>query len=158
MQLVFSNSALRGLSITQFSGFQVVVGGTGDSCPLEAANIQVSGNFIGLAPDGVTVPGIRSVGLQLTNAQATIGGSTVAARNIISGNLIGLVTTNAVAGTSVLNNLIGTDASGTLDRGNNSFGIELSNSNDAITVGTVKSTLSRALEQLRADLGTLDVS
>ena len=27
-----------------------------------------------------------------------------------------------------------------------------------ITVGTVKSTLSRALEQLRADLGTLDVS
>ncbi len=131
-----SNSTVRGLSITQFSSIEVLVGAANDGCPLQPTNIQVTGNFIGLAANGVTPLGIRSIGVQVSNAQATIGGNTVAARNIISANINGVLTVSAVAGTSVLNNLIGTDASGTLDRGNSSFGIELSNSNDAITVGT----------------------
>ena len=77
----------------------------------------LQGNIIGLDPDGATGGGNVDVGLALlTGSGNTIGGSTAAARNVISKNYEGIeinTSNNVVQG-----NYIGTDASGTLNRGN----------------------------------------
>ena len=85
----------------------------------------IQGNYIGLDPDGATGPGNSDVGLAIiTGSGNTIGGTSVAARNVISNNFEGIeinTDNNIVQG-----NYIGTDAGGTLDRGNRSDdGVEI---------------------------------
>ncbi|MFT5417077.1 MAG: hypothetical protein ACI915_003413, partial [Gammaproteobacteria bacterium] len=95
----------------------------------------IQGNIIGLDPDGVTTSNSGDVGIAIiSGSHNTIGGTTVAARNIISNNVEGIeINTefNIVQG-----NFIGTDISGTLDRGNHADdGIDLQNSANNNLIG-----------------------
>jgi hypothetical protein len=86
----------------------------------------IQGNFIGLEPDGSSGSGNGDVGIAILSSAGsqTIGGVSAAARNVISMNYEGIEinTSNNV----VLGNYIGTDSTGTLDRGNRSDdGVEI---------------------------------
>ncbi len=93
-------------------------------------NNTVSGNWFGIAPDGVTlvrnpaIVGSQQVGIAVTSASNnTIGGTTPGARNVISGARIdnkdkgaGIAIdgrTRGASGNVVIGNFIGTDVSGT---------------------------------------------
>lgn len=86
----------------------------------------VVGNYIGTNAAGTAALGNDSDGVYVTNAPAnTVGGTAAAARNVISGNggagveVFGFVSTGNV----VQGNFIGTDATGTVVRGNGSSGV-----------------------------------
>lgn len=105
------DSTIRGLSINRFGGSQI---------NLLADRATVTGNFIGIAPDGTTVhpsaPGTR-VGLSVIGGFAQIGGTARAQRNLVSGNShTGIYVGGSHA--TVQGNLVGTDRGGAAARGN----------------------------------------
>lgn len=110
----------------------------------DADNAAVYGNFIGLKSDGSTVLANGLGGVLVERSTNTlIGGLTTSARNVISGN--GPSTTNfsngiALAlgsgGTRIQGNIIGLDATGTQDRRNNGFGINIASDGNFIGNGT----------------------
>jgi parallel beta-helix repeat protein len=101
-----------------------------------ATGNQVLGNTVGLALNGTNALGNGLTGVELDSGGNSVGGSTAAARNVISSNgsdgleLVGAASTSNV----IQGNRIGTDASGTLTRGNARDGIFLQNAG-ANTIG-----------------------
>ena len=81
----------------------VIAGGSGT---------VVSGNYIGLTPDGTTGLQNGSDGVWIASAASnvTIGGTTDAQRNVISGNNSHGVFVDGASGVSVIGNYVGTDA------------------------------------------------
>ncbi len=138
---------VKGLSITGFLQHGVVIGAdaSGSLCPGVPSGSSVNGNFIGLRPDGVTAAGNRFDGVLLFAASAIVGGSTPAERNVVSSNgTVGGSATSSfgiqvnevsASGTVIQGNYIGTDASGTLDRGNRGEGVHLGISATGVSVG-----------------------
>ncbi len=103
-----------------------------------SSTATVQGNHIGLAADGATAKP-NGTGIRIDNANnAQIGGTAVGAGNVISGNAPYGV--SIIGGPSVApvleGNLIGTDATGLLPRGNTQGGILLANSQNARIGGT----------------------
>src|SRR5262249_34470364 len=101
----------------------------------------VEGNYIGLNANG-TAALANSTGVQLLPglSSGTIGGTVAGARNIISGNSfegieIECVCGNPVTGFTIEGNYIGTNAAGTADLHNGSFGIVLSGTISNVTIG-----------------------
>jgi CSLREA domain-containing protein len=88
---------------------------------------QVHGNFIGTNVTGTAALGNSGSGVRLDGAASnTIGGTTAGARNLISGNgSHGVRLGFGATGNQVQGNYIGTDVSGTLDRGNTNSGVFL---------------------------------
>jgi CSLREA domain-containing protein len=93
---------------------------------------NVRGNYIGLAADGTTLRNNILNGVSISGAANNIiGGAATGAGNVISGNGFGIVGNGVemiLAGTTgnqVLGNYIGTDATGTLDRGNVVHGVNI---------------------------------
>jgi parallel beta-helix repeat protein len=89
----------------------------------------IQGNYIGLGANGSTI--INNIdGIVVGNAAGVlIGGTTPGAGNVISGNNQGIsITSNYV---TAQGNLIGTDSTGTLDKGN-SMGVFIDGSNNLI--------------------------
>jgi titin len=88
----------------------------------------IQGNYIGVGSDGVTALG-NGGGIAITNsANNQIGGSTQEARNIISASTAGYgvaIQGNGATGNLVEGNYIGTDATGSLRRGNRASGVGL---------------------------------
>jgi hypothetical protein len=100
----------------------------GNGIRLEFANNNlVEGNIIGLDRNGVNVIANQENGISdISGASNTFGGAAVGAGNLISGNKLNGIVVQDVAGattgtgtlTLIAGNLIGTDVTGTLDRGN----------------------------------------
>jgi hypothetical protein len=95
----------------------------------------IQGNIIGLDPDGSTNNGLGDVGIAIISGTGnTIGGTTAAARNVISRMAEGIeinTSNNIVQG-----NYIGTDATGTLNRGNRSSdGVQIRGSSTGNVIG-----------------------
>ncbi len=133
-----SNTTIKGLSITRFSAHGIKV-----TCASAISGVIIAGNFIGLGTNGSTDLGNAQNGLLIADGQVTVGGTAVADRNVIGGNSInGIgISNDALAGTTVLNNLIGTDKSGTLDRGN-FLGIVLDSTGTTIGSATAPNRIS----------------
>ncbi|MDB9514810.1 hypothetical protein PN499_26770 [Kamptonema animale CS-326] len=123
-----------------------VIGGqqhTGVEIAYTSNNNRVVGNYIGLGTDGTT-PVSNNIGVQIYTAGVTgpqnnlIGGSAAAERNIISGNRAqGVIIFNTTStNNSVIGNYIGTDASGTVDRGNGLDGVFIQNAPNNIIGGS----------------------
>jgi hypothetical protein len=103
-----------------------VVSGNGSSgFVVLGASQVIAGNIIGLGADGNTVLGqtIAGVSLGRNATGSVVGGSDDSQRNVISGNGHGVEV--AVGGVHVAGNYIGTDISGSLNRGNTGFGVLL---------------------------------
>ncbi len=148
------NTSLRGLSITGFSGVnqralrfgQDVAGVTCASAPIGGS---LRGSFVGLRANGSTAGG-NSL-LSVNGASVTIGGTVVADRNVIAASATDglLITGLAASGSQVLNNLFGTDKSGTLDRGNNSSGVTINASAGSVQIGSTTAPNLVAFSGLR---------
>ena len=127
-------STIQGLVIQNFDHNGIL---------LQSGSNTIAGNYIGLDADGTTIAGnnISGIGIQggirIESADNIIGGLTVADRNVVSGNVftgIAIVGPGAT-GNQVLGNYIGTDAGGTLARGNTQEGIEIDAANSNIIGG-----------------------
>ena len=100
---------------------------------VNATGNVIEGNYAGLGADGTTpVPNVSSSngkgdGVILNNAPSnTIGGTAAGAGNVIASNGgDGILITDGATGTTVQGNLIGTDGSGLLPRGNTFSGIAI---------------------------------
>ncbi|NNC80353.1 MAG: CSLREA domain-containing protein, partial [Acidimicrobiales bacterium] len=116
----------------------IEIGGVGGI----VTNTVLTANMIGLGQDGTTevANGRHGVVLYNTATSTQIGGTTVGEENVISGNTdTGIVIDgNAGADTTanvVNGNLIGTDATGTLNRGNGSHGINVFGAAEGTLIG-----------------------
>ncbi|MBW3539574.1 MAG: right-handed parallel beta-helix repeat-containing protein, partial [Planctomycetes bacterium] len=101
---------------------------------------KIQGNYIGLGADGDTVVANTGSGIFVQSAQrTTIGGTVAGAGNVISGNLDRgvFITLSNATDNVVQGNYIGTDAGGTLDRGNSGDGVLISNAASNTIGGTV---------------------
>lgn len=94
---------------------------------VNGAGNAISGNTIGLQPDGQTPCANRTYGITLYSAaDTTVGGDAAGERNIISGNRNGVAVGGAgAAGNIICGNYIGTDAGGVVGLGNYEEGIWL---------------------------------
>ncbi|TXH81226.1 DUF4347 domain-containing protein, partial [Thauera aminoaromatica] len=114
-------STIRGLAINGFSSNN----GFGLYLQTGSDNNLIAGNVIGLDADGTTAVSVmNNFGIYVASSGNLIGGTTAAARNVLSNNInagIGLWGSNNV----VIGNYIGTDATGTLDRGNAADGVDV---------------------------------
>lgn len=125
-----SNVTLRGLSIIRAPGRAITIS-AGD-------NLVIEGCFVGLRADGTTAAG-NTGGIDLLGGVGhRIGGALPAQRNLIVGSPSGFAGVRAanvaVHAVEIDGNLIGTDRSGILARGNG-IGIVVSNSATDIRVG-----------------------
>jgi CSLREA domain-containing protein/uncharacterized repeat protein (TIGR01451 family) len=93
---------------------------------LSAMGNQIQGNLIGTDRTG-SLSIANGVGVRLGSPNNVVGGTTPAARNVISGNgggvLIGNLSFTDQSGNEVQGNYIGTDATGTVDLGNQGYGV-----------------------------------
>jgi len=111
-----SGSSLRALGLVRSGGTGVTVNGAG--------GVIIVGNYVGLRLNGVTAAGNRGDGLELKGAAgSTVGGTTAQERNVISGNYANGIRINGSLRNQIAGNYIGTDFSGTMDRGNAGNGI-----------------------------------
>jgi Ca2+-binding RTX toxin-like protein len=99
--------------------------------PTNANNTAILGNIIGLAVDGSTPIGGQGV----AGIYSGFTSGTWIAQNVISGNSGGGIRLRGGSGNRVEGNLIGTDQTGTLDRGNAGHGIWVSEGETNSTVG-----------------------
>ncbi|MDV6029055.1 MAG: DUF4347 domain-containing protein [Phycisphaera sp. RhM] len=127
------NSTIRGFVIQNFDQSGILIQSTGNT---------IAGNFIGLDADGTTITANNVSnttyfgGIRVESDNNTIGGLTAADRNVISGNnYAGLVFVDA-SSNQVQGNYIGTDAGGTLDRGNSQEGIDLNRGGSNVIGGS----------------------
>lgn len=98
-----SSDVIRGLSVTNFSGVGIRLGGQDST---------VQGNFLGVEPDGKTA-GANGSGVSTSTSAGLIGGVTAADRNVISGNTSsGVAVSSTALGIDIEGNLIGTTAAG----------------------------------------------
>ena len=103
---------------------------------LGAADTAVQGNTIGLGAAGTSRGNGTGVivGPGAGTDRTLIGGRTAAERNVISGNDgSGMLVSGPPADTRIEGNLVGTDASGTVNRGNGAPGLTV----DGTAMGTV---------------------
>ena len=114
LELLGSDSTVRGLVIQRFGRAGLLVSGGGDHL--------VAGNFIGSDAAGTAARG-NTVGVEINSRGNTIGGPTPAARNLISGNVLDGVLVRSASDNLIANNFIGTTKGGGSALGNGGSGL-----------------------------------
>ena len=124
LQITAGTSIVRGLSITGFNSYGIILEGLG------GANI-VEGNFIGVGPDGKTGQGGNQA-IRVLTAGNMIGGTTAAARNVIRSASMGVFV--QAQPNTLCGNYIGTDAAGQVPLFQNT-GVLVSNVTGGVVIG-----------------------
>jgi titin len=110
------------------AGARNIISGNGDGVSMFGSNAtgsKVMGNYIGTDKTGTADLGNGGTGVSISRSNDnTVGGTTAGARNIISGN-DGSGVSLFDGANKVMGNYIGTDVTGTLDRGNSLDGVRL---------------------------------
>ncbi|HJR07106.1 MAG TPA: Calx-beta domain-containing protein [Pyrinomonadaceae bacterium] len=118
------NSTVKGLVINRFAHSGIAVQGA------TPTNNTIQGNRIGTDVSGMVALGNgdrAAVEFNASNGNM-LGGPNAADRNLLSGgNAYGVFVINGASGNTVQGNLIGTDASGSLDLGNAQIGVLIDN-------------------------------
>jgi hypothetical protein len=132
LEIKADNSTIRGLAVDHFDAAGVLFVGSGD---------HLEGSFVGVDASGKLAEP-NGLGVGVLGGSAVIGGTSPADRNVISGNLAGIAIASlslggssfvtAQPGSVVQNNLIGTDATGTVDLGNGTVGLGVVGSGNVI--------------------------
>ena len=113
------------------NGVQIV----GDLSGASNGNVLI-GNYIGLDSAGTNALANHGAGVTILNADnTTIGGPLTGSRNVISGNSLSGVSLSGGTGNVVLNDLIGTNATGLSALGNGGDGVDLSSNAANNTIG-----------------------
>lgn len=130
-------SVVQGLVINEWAASGIFVDGSDGAID----GISINGNFIGTDSTGTTVlanrAGISFIGIVNPCTGLSVGTPSFADRNIIAGSYApklfdfdgltyvgsGAIVSNTNTGTTIVNNYIGTDASGTVALGNSAYGI-----------------------------------
>jgi hypothetical protein len=116
-----SNSVIRGLSLTGFG--TPTVQDTTAAIQTSASGVRIEGNWIGIAPNGISAG--NKVGVWITGGNPTIGGTLgTGTRNVISSNQEGIFASGGSAA-SILGNFIGTSPDGLAPRPNTNLGINV---------------------------------
>lgn len=116
-----SNSVIRGLSLTGFG--TPAVPDTTAAIQTSASGVRIEGNWIGIAPNGISAG--NKVGVWITGGNPTIGGALgTATRNVISSNQEGIFASGGSAA-SIVGNFIGTSPDGLAARPNTNLGINV---------------------------------
>ena len=104
-----------------------VIAGNGESgirIEDHSANIQVTGNYIGITANGALGNHLHGISLNLAT-DCRIGGATPAERNIISNNGHDGVSIEYSFDIQIFGNYVGTDLTGSSDQGNGLSGVSL---------------------------------
>lgn len=110
------SAAVRNIVSASKAGHGITIQGSAASSNL------IEGNFVGLAADGATALGNSFSGIVLAESSGHTLRGNVSSANADSGvYLVGATTSN----NTIEHNYFGTDATGTLDRGNANMGINL---------------------------------
>jgi CSLREA domain-containing protein len=117
----------------------VISGNAGDGVELTSSSdtSTVGGNYIGTSTTGSAGLGNSGAGIRIVNSPSnTIGLSGFGPRNVISDNDTGgiLITGSSADENVVAGNYVGTDATGTVDLGNQFVGVRTENASE-ITIG-----------------------
>jgi CSLREA domain-containing protein len=103
-----AGSVIRGLSFSSVQGF-------GTAIDVEANDVTVAGNFVGLGPDGKSNGTTLTTGILAAGSNDVIGGANPADRNVIANadfvNPSGIDLSSG-SGTLIQGNYVGTDATG----------------------------------------------
>jgi uncharacterized repeat protein (TIGR01451 family) len=146
LRISAGGSTVRGLVINRFMRGSIAVETLGVPNTVTPGGNTFAGNVIGLNPAGTTAfpdpAGVRGIFIILSSNN-TIGGTAPADRNIISGSnggdfpgiLIGGDSTTT--GNVIRGNFIGTDATGTVDLGNQGGGVRITGAAGVAIGGTV---------------------
>jgi parallel beta-helix repeat protein len=119
----------------------LISGNTGDGVLIvDSSTNTVRGNFIGTSVTGGSSLGNGGYGIRITKAPSNVIDMNLISRNGDGG--VGLVTTSGGQGNSIRSNRIGTDATGTLNRGNLGHGVYLSQGSATGTTVTVGGSAS----------------
>lgn len=142
LSICASNVVTRGLSVTRFAqgGIRYGTQSNLNPCASQLTGGIASGNFLGLSTGGLAAFGNTASNLGISNAVVRVGGTSIEDRNVVSASQSnGIEFAGNVAGSRVENNLIGTDRSGAVDRGNAGNGILFDVGSSNIIVGTISS-------------------
>ena len=125
-----TGSTVRGLAINRFSARAIgVFGGGGHT---------ISGNYLGVRPDGSVLTPAQGEGMQVGSSGNTIGGTGPADRNLISGNAsYGIFLGPSATANVIRGNFIGTGPTGTVARPNGSAGVQISGDGNVVGGVTV---------------------
>ncbi len=128
-----NGSTLQGLVINDFSGVGVMI-------DYDVHNVTIQGNYIGTDITGTLDLGNGDAGIQVRSNDNLIGGSNLVDRNIISGSNgrgIAYFSFGTLTGNVAENNYIGVDATGLVGLGNDSYGIQLYNTDGTQIINNV---------------------
>ncbi len=142
LDLAVDNNLVRGLVINNFLKNVAFVGDTGTGIAINRSNNNtLYCNFLGTDPDGDTIQP-NQFGVSVGN-----GNRNLITQNLISGNgddgiviSVDPLSGGEADGNEIHNNYLGTDKTGTLDRGNTGDGVLLVNARNTIISGNLLSS------------------
>ncbi len=105
--------------------FLSITGSSSNGITLDAGNVTVLGNYIGLKADGTTSAGNRRNGILVNAASAGNVIGTAAAKNVIGANTDAGINLSGSTGNVVAGNFVGTNATGLAARANGGGGLFL---------------------------------
>ena len=144
------------------TGRNVIVSNTGNGITVQAttasiSGVQIIGNRVGVAADGVTARGNGQTGVALNASGGFTLSNTLIDQNVISANTqLGInISAAGVTGTQITGNIVGLDAFGVAPRANNG-GIRVAGANTQIggtTANAANVIAGNAFEGISVNVG-----